>query len=255
VKFTLKDYQDEAVREVLASLQMAREDWRGKNKRKSAFSLTAATGAGKTVMAAAAFEALFHGDDNYDFDADPGAVVIWFSDDPSLNEQTRFRLMESSDRLRHTDLVVVENTFNRARFEGGRIYFLNTQKLGKKSLLVRGFEGDEDGGLFPETRADLRSHTIWDTIRNTIEDPALTLYLVLDEAHRGMGNPSTAAQNERTTLVKRLINGDKGVPGIPIVLGISATVERFNKAMEVAQGEPGFPTSKSIQAGCRIPAC
>jgi hypothetical protein len=40
-------------------------------------------------------------------------VVIWFSDDPSLNEQTRFRLMESSDRLRDTDMVVVENTFNR----------------------------------------------------------------------------------------------------------------------------------------------
>jgi type III restriction enzyme len=42
-------------------------------------------------MAAAVFEALFHGDDATNFDADPGAVVIWFSDDPSLNEQTRFR--------------------------------------------------------------------------------------------------------------------------------------------------------------------
>jgi len=44
--------------------------------------IDAVTGAGKTVMAAAAFEALFHGNDEYDFDADPGAVVIWFSDDP-----------------------------------------------------------------------------------------------------------------------------------------------------------------------------
>ena len=35
-------------------------------------------------MAAAAFEALFHGDDDYNFDADPGAVVIWFSDDAWL---------------------------------------------------------------------------------------------------------------------------------------------------------------------------
>ena len=31
------------------------------------------------------------GDDELDFDADPGAVVIWFSDDPSLNEQTHCR--------------------------------------------------------------------------------------------------------------------------------------------------------------------
>ena len=87
---------------------------------KSAFSLTAVTGAGKTVMAAAVFEALFHGDDEFDFDADPGAVVIWFSDDPALNEQTRFRLMEASDRLNHTDLVPVENTFNRASLKRRR---------------------------------------------------------------------------------------------------------------------------------------
>ena len=231
MKFTLKDYQDESALDVLANLTKARKRWRSDSDR-HAFSLTAATGSGKTVIAAAVFEALFHGDDRYNFDRDPGAVVLWFSDDPSLNEQTRFRLMESSDRLRHTDLVVVENTFNRAKFEPGKIYFLNTQKLGKKSLLVRGHDGDEDSGLFPGTRPDLRGHTMWDTIRNTIEDPALTLYLVLDEAHRGMGNES----GEKSTIVKRLINGEKGVPGIPVVWGISATVERFNKAMEGAKG-------------------
>jgi superfamily II DNA or RNA helicase len=81
-------------------------------------------------------------------------------------------------------------------------------------------------------RPDTRAHTIWDTIRNTIEDPSLTLYLVLDEAHRGMGNPSSAAEAEKSTLVKRLINGEKGVPGIPVVLGISATVERFTRATD-----------------------
>ena len=54
--------------------------------------------------------------------------------------------MESSDRLRHTDLVVVENTFNRPRFDPGKIYFLNTQKLGKKSLLVRGRDRCSGGG-------------------------------------------------------------------------------------------------------------
>ena len=234
MKFTLKDYQNTAVCDVLANLKKARKRWREDGDR-HAFSLTAPTGAGKTVMAAAAFEALFHGDDGYEFDRDPEAVVIWFSDDPSLNEQTRFRLMESSDRLRHTDLVVVENTFNRATFEAGKIYFLNTQKLGKNSLLVRGSEEDEAG--FPEMRPDMRSHTIWDTLRNTIEDPALTLYLVLDEAHRGMGKENS----EKSTIVKRLINGGTGVPGIPVVWGISATVERFNRAMEGAHGRSILP--------------
>jgi type III restriction enzyme len=237
MKFTLKDYQTDAVRDALANLKKARRRWRD-DADKHAFSLTAVTGAGKTVMAAAALEALFHGDDDYSFDADPGAVVIWFSDDPSLNEQTRFRLMEASDRIRHTDMVVVENTFNQAKFQAGKIYFLNTQKLGKNSLLVRGHDPEEldamAGTLLPETRPDLRSHTMWDTIRNTIEDPGLTLYLVLDEAHRGMGKPSAASISAKGTIVQRLINGAHGVPGIPVVWGISATVERFNTAMKGA---------------------
>jgi type III restriction enzyme len=239
VKFTLKDYQDEAVRDVLSNLRKASKRWH-EDSDKHAFSLTATTGAGKNVMAAAAFEALFHGDDNFDFEADPGAVVIWFSDDPVLNEQTRFRLLEASDRLAFTDLVVVQNTFNREKFEAGKLYFLNTQKLGKKSLLVRGHDPEEDRDrhdeLFPQLRPDLRSNTIWDTIQSTIEDPSLTLYLVLDEAHRGMGSPNTAALRDKSTIVKRLINGAGSVPAIPVVWGISATVERFNTAMAGAEG-------------------
>lgn len=236
MKFTLKDYQEDAVRGVLNNLQKARRRWR-EDRDKHAFSLTAATGAGKTVMAAAALEALFHGDDENQFDADPGAVVIWFSDDPSLNEQTRFRLIEASDRLRFTDLVVVQNTFCRPKFEAGKVYFLNTQKLSSSSLLVRGFQPDAGGQMEIEMRPDAHSHTIWDTIRNTIDDPNLTLYLVLDEAHRGMGRP----QAERATIVRRLINGESGVPGMPIVLGISATVDRFNQAMAGAQGRSTLP--------------
>ena len=244
MKFTLKDYQDEAVRDVLSNLRKASKRWH-EDGDKHAFSLTATTGAGKTVMAAAAFEAIFHGDDNFDFEADPGAVVIWFSDDPTLNEQTRFRLLESSDRLEFTDLVVVQNTFNREKFEAGKVYFLNTQKLGKKSLLVRGSDPEEEhpqrGASFPEMRPDLRSHTIWDTIQNTIEDPALTLYLVLDEAHRGMGSPTGSAQSDKSTIVKRLINGVGPVSAIPVVWGISATVERFNAAMAGAEGRSTLP--------------
>lgn len=236
MKFTLKDYQEDAVADVLDRLKKARQRWRREGE-KNAFSLTAPTGAGKTVMAASVFEALFHGSDAFEFDRDPGAVVLWFCDDPALNEQTRFRLLEASDRLRHTDLVVIENTFCRATFQAGKIHFLNTQKLSKSSLLVRGFDDAFGDGVLPGLPPDTRSHAIWDTIRNTIEDPALTLYLVLDEAHRGMGK----THEDKQTIVKRLINGEKGVPGIPVVWGISATVERFNTAMKGAKDRSTLP--------------
>jgi type III restriction enzyme len=83
---------------------------------------------------------------------------------------------------------------------------------------------------------DARAFTIWDIIQNTIEHPDLTLYLVLDEAHRGMGETKAKNGDSKPTIVKQLINGTGAVPGIPIVWGISATVDRFNKAMEGAKG-------------------
>ena len=36
------------------------------------------------------------------------------------------------------------------------------------------------------THSNERTYTLWETIANTINDPERTLYLVLDEAHRGM---------------------------------------------------------------------
>lgn len=75
MKFTLKDYQEEAVADVLINLKKAEKRWH-EDRDIHAFSLTATTGAGKTVMAAAAFEALFYGDDMFDFEADPGLSLI-----------------------------------------------------------------------------------------------------------------------------------------------------------------------------------
>ena len=253
MKFTLKDYQDEAVKDVLINLKKAQKRWH-EDDDKHAFSLTATTGAGKTVMAAAVFEALFFGDDDYEFEPDPGAIVIWFSDDPSLNEQSRFRLMEASDKLTISNLANVENAFSREKFEAGRIYFLNTQKLSKNSLLVRG-HGSENASVETSdgqrVMPDLRAHTIWDTIQNTIEDPDLTLYLVLDEAHRGMKEGGRARGDSRPSIVKQLINGKGSVPGIPVVWGISATVERFSEAIAGMEGRATLPNvvvdSKKVQ--------
>lgn len=249
MKFTLKDYQDDAVAQVLDRLKKAKKRWH-EDGEKNAFSLTATTGAGKTVMAAAVFEALFFGSDDYEFEPDPGAVVIWFSDDPSLNEQSRWRLQEAADKLTTSDLVTVENTFSREVFEPGKVYFLNTQKLSKNSMLVRGADPSDQGVLMVDgtpLMPDGRSYTIWDTIRNTIEDPDLTLYLLLDEAHRGMRDAVKGTQ----TIVTRLINGQGSVPGIPIVWGVSATVQRFNDAVKSMKDRTALPNvvvdSKLVQ--------
>ena len=252
MKFTLKDYQDDAVKDVLINLKKAQKRWH-EDGDKHAFSLTATTGAGKTVMAAAVFEALFYGNDDYDFEFDPGAVVIWFSDDPSLNEQSFWRLQEASDKLTLSNLTTVDSTFSRETFEPGKVYFLNTQKLSKNSLLVRGHDVDDPtleavGGQ--RIMPDMRSHTIWDTIQNTIDDPELTLYLVMDEAHRGMRETSSRG-NSKPTIVKQLINGTGGVSGIPVVWGISATVERFNNAIKDMECRATLPNvvvdSKLVQ--------
>lgn len=55
---TLKDYQTDALRKVVENLRKAAKRWHEDGDR-HAFSLTAATGAGKTVIAAAVFETLF----------------------------------------------------------------------------------------------------------------------------------------------------------------------------------------------------
>ncbi|MGD9525460.1 MAG: DEAD/DEAH box helicase [Dehalococcoidia bacterium] len=246
MKFTLKDYQQDAVDDVLRRLEQARTVFHRDGK-ESSFSLTATTGAGKTVMAAAAIEALFYGNDTFEFDADPGAVVIWFSDDPNLNDQTRSRLMEASEKLVSSDLVTIQPPFSKPRLEPGKVYFLNTGKLTRSSLLTRGHDPDPDAQVLPgmdaKARPDLQGWTIWQTIANTIEDDDLTLYLILDEAHRGF---TTRTSSDKPTIVRRLVNGHAGYPPIPIVWGISATIERFQDAMKAADADESRRALSSV---------
>ena len=211
---------------------------------KTQFSLTATTGAGKTVMAAAVIEALFFGNDEFDFEPDPGAVVLWFSDDPSLNEQSRARVQEAASEL-DSRLRVIEATFSEPSLRPGHVYFLNTQKLSKNSRLVRGEPAPTPGQvrLF-EPRPDEMQSSIYDVITNTVDNKDLTLYFVLDEAHRGMGTTS----KDRSTIVQRLINGQGAVPPMPVV-----RIRRSNGSRgrdEGRQGRTALPQSWT-QHWCR----
>jgi type III restriction enzyme len=228
MRYALKEYQEEAVRDVVQLLRDAKDDYRIRARR-SAFALSATTGAGKTVIASAVIEALFQGSDDLDVEPDPAAVVLWVTDDPSLNEQTRHRMIVAADRLDVGQLITIGNgtgtaAFDQEKLEPEHVYFLNVQKFRSGSTWIK--------------RSNERTYTLWDTIRNTIADDFRTLYLVLDEAHRGMRAPARGENGDaRSTIVRRIINGHDDVPPVPVVWGISATIDRFNAAMREANAE------------------
>lgn len=235
MRFTLKDYQRDAVVQTLDNLRRARKFYQNEAM-ETAFALTATTGAGKTVMAAAAIEALFYGDAELEFEPDPGAVVIWFSDDPNLNEQTKRRLVQASEKLSYDRLVTIKPPFALPTLEPQHVYFLNTQRLSKTSLLTRGAEqisAADDEGMLSASPDDL-AWNIWETLANTIEDESLTVYLVLDEAHRGFNGKTN---RDKPTIVRRLISGEMTGIAMPIVWGISATIDRFTEAMKEAASD------------------
>ena len=60
---------------------------------------------------------------------------------------------------------------------------------------------------------------------------------LLDEAHKGVSNGKAT----KSTTKLRLVNGEGARPPIPIVWGISATVDRFRTAMAEAEGRSTLP--------------
>jgi hypothetical protein len=223
MRYELRDYQRDAALEVLKRIRRGRRDWRDDGER-SSFALSAITGSGKTVIATAVIEALLFGSTDLDTDADPRSSFLWITDDPALNRQTRGRMFDASELLAPTSLVEVDESYLDADLAPGRVFFLNTQKLSRSSRLV-------------QSGTNAREFSFWDILRNTIRGDTTDLILVLDEAHRGMKRAA-----DRKTIVSRLIHGEPGSnPAIPIVWGISATIERFTSAMGEVTDRTGYP--------------
>ena len=179
-------------------------------------SFTAPTGAGKTIIMSALIEAILFGDEQYM--EQPDAIIVWLSDSPQLNEQSKQKIDSKADKIKLSQCVTVsEESFDKEVFEDGHVYFLNTQKLSVTSKLTK--NGDD------------RTYTIWQTLANTVREKSDRLYFIIDEAHRGMqGREASKA----TTIMQKLIKGSDsdGIPPMPVVIGMSATTQRFNALVE-----------------------
>ncbi len=176
---------------------------------KNIIPFTAPTGAGKTIIMSAFIEALYCGDTHQGAQND--AIVLWLSDSPELNEQSKMRLYSKADKLAMRPVVTItEDGFKDDKLQLGTIYFVNTQKFGENSNLVK-YSND-------------RNYTGWDFMRNTIEEYGDKLVVIIDEAHRG-------AKTDQTTIMQKFILGSvaDNMPSMPLVIGMSATLDRFNK--------------------------
>ena len=225
MRLELREYQQVAVVKLLRILQQAQHGARA-FELPQGIQFSAPTGAGKTVMLGAILEAVLVGNE---FSAAAGVVpapdvtFLWLSDLPELNRQSLVRIQDVANGLSLDQLVEIDASFDRSELEPGRAYFLNYQKLRSGSLLTR--PGDD------------RSSTIWETVAATQASRPGKLIAVIDEAHRGLGNTRTAQ-----TTASKFVLGAQGnppeptirrggavapFPALEIVLGMSATPQRF----------------------------
>lgn len=205
-------FQETALDELHDKINKAHLMWSERDPQIISFS--APTGSGKTIIMTTLFENVLYG--SADSIGDPDSVFIWLSDSPELNEQTRLKIEGKSDKIRVRDLVTIDSTFNAEHFEGGCIYFLNTQKLGSDKLLTG--------------TSDKRQYSIWETLTNTANRIPKKFYLVIDEAHRGTYT-SVQAENKAQSIMQKFIKGSDadGLCVMPLVIGVTATPQRFDR--------------------------
>lgn len=211
----LLTFQKRALAQLRNHCAAAHNEYR-QSRQNQVVSFTAPTGAGKTIIMASLIEDILFGTEHYV--EQPDAIFVWLSDSPELNQQSKEKIDAKCDKIKiHQCVVISDDSFDRDTLEEGHIYFLNTQKLSRSSNLTQ--------------HSDNRQYTIWETLANTISDKADKLYFIIDEAHRGMRGQE--AGRATSTMQKFILGSEKdGLPPVPVVIGMSATIERFNQLVK-----------------------
>ncbi|MFH1444685.1 MAG: DEAD/DEAH box helicase family protein [Candidatus Peregrinibacteria bacterium] len=214
MRIELKPFQEDAARKLLSHVKKARKGVL--DEESQAIILSSPTGSGKTVILTQLIEWILKGDE--ETDGDKEAVFLWLSDMPELNVQSRDKIRQQSSEIPESALNIIESPFNEERLMPGMVYFLNTQKLAKDTLLTKVGDG--------------REHTIWQIIENTVKTAPDHLYMIIDEAHRGMAEGRE--REKAASIMQRFIVGypEGGMRPVPLIVGMSATPERFQKLIE-----------------------
>ena len=205
-------FQKRALAQLRDHCAAAQNEYRN-TRQNQVVSFTAPTGSGKTIIMSALIEDILFGNEKYV--EQPDAIFVWLSDSPELNLQSKEKIDTKADKIKMSQCVVIsDDSFDREMLEEGHIYFLNTQKLSRNSNLTQ--------------HSDNRQYTIWETLTNTINEKADKLYFIIDEAHRGMRGIEAG---RATTIMPKFILGSErdGLPPVPVVIGMSATIERFSQ--------------------------
>lgn len=210
-------FQEKALKNLLSETHKAIELYRS-NHKPQVISFSAPTGAGKTIIMTAFIESILFGYEQYFEQTD--AIFVWLSDTPELNEQSKSKIISKSDKIHANKCHVISGeNFDQEFLDDGQIYFLNTQKIGRDKNLTK--------------KGDRREYTIWQTLKNTIREKSNRLYFIIDEAHRGMQEREV---KQATTIMQKFIKGSDtdDLSPMPVVIGISATPERFNNLVATA---------------------
>ena len=208
----LISFQQTAVSKLLAEITSA-QAYHRVDGRPQVIAFRAPTGSGKTIVMTEVIEDILNGTETTV--EQPEAIFVWLSDSPQLNEQSKTKIIQKADKIRPNQCVTIEDdSFDQEMLDDGMIYFLNTQKLGKAIRLVSG--------------SDSRTYTIWQSLQNTAERKGNHLYVIIDEAHRGMQDREAA---RATSIMQKFLKGSEadGLDALPVVIGMSATDERFRR--------------------------
>jgi type III restriction enzyme len=128
-------------------------------------------------------------------------------------------MRSTSDVLVWGKTIDIGPDFDFKFFQAGAVYFLNTHKLGANSSWTK--KGDD------------RNFTLWETIQNSAKQNPGRFLVLIDEAHRGTRlDPKRAA--EANSIMQKFVLGGDEIDPIPLVVGISATLERFTELLDAA---------------------